>query len=697
MNMEIKKIDKASISFRIGFYRWFSGTRFDELLDLLDKYSGVVDEVTFFTSHIHSPLPLDTTRKLASILSERMDLVREKGLRSGIDILALLGHLEEGLPYSLSGDYTYMTDIDGNVCRGSLCPNDEAVCGYIRKSLEAFTMSDPDYIWFDDDVRLNNHLPVPYACFCDNCLAIFEREYGLGYSRKALKCAFNSGTINKKLELRKSWLQHNRNTFSRLMELIETTVHAIRPDMPIGAMTGDRFFEGYDFDKWVELLAGPGNSDVMWRPGGGYYSDDSMSGLAHKSHEVGRQVSLLQDNVVIIQSEMENFPYQPLAKSAKAVLLEVASHIAAGCTGSAYDIFSFYDDPIEEYLPFVAKLKDMRSFYDLMVRNIGRFKPVGIYTGWGKDTYAVHKINDTNIINKINGENWVDVTYNRVSGNGCNISLDKIFEIGLPVSYSAAYAPVTALYGDVVLALNNDEIIKILSTGVYMDAWTLDHLNKLGYNELTGFRVENFLDVDCIEKFTDHPLNGCFAGRVRDNRQSFLWEPPEAVLNLSDEKAEILSKMVDYSEKEIAECCMGIFENRLGGRICVAGYGPWNFIQNMSKSSQVKSVMRWLSKDKLPAYIASLHKINMWAREPEKGRLVIAVTNSCLDTVRDVVIMILTENKEIRVIDMKCSETHILSCGTDGPYRKFILPAIEAWEIQLIITDSRRNHCSSRI
>ena len=61
-------------------------------------------------------------------------------------------------------------------------------------------------------------------------------------------------------------------------------------------------------------------------------------------------------------------------------------------------------------------------------------------------------------------------------------------------------------------------------------------------------------------------------------------------------------------------CSSGVFENALGGLICVAGYFPWSFLQNYSKSAQLKTVFRWLSRDTLPAYVASYHKINLWVR-----------------------------------------------------------------------------------
>jgi hypothetical protein len=131
---------------------------------------------------------------------------------------------------------------------------------------------------------------------------------------------------------------------------------------------------------------------VRWRPGGGFYADDCIKGLIAKSHAIGRQVSLLPDRVVSIQSEIENFPYQRLKKAAHTTALEAASHIAAGCTGAAFNVLSMYNEPLDEYGSLMEKLQESRPFFDLLVHELGRAKPKGIYTGWNKDTFAANNI-----------------------------------------------------------------------------------------------------------------------------------------------------------------------------------------------------------------------------------------------------------------------------------------------------------------
>ena len=662
------KVEKAFISFRIGVPLWISEKRCNEVFNLFDKYKGVTDEITFFTSATHPPLPLNVFKQRAEVLKVRMAEARKRGYKTGINILSSIGHHNENLDNSLHGDFINMTNIDGHICNGSFCPNGEHMRGYIRSIYESSAKANPDYIWIDDDVRFG-HMPIGLGCFCDNCLQIFHQETGVKYTRESLKRGLNEGSVDEKLRLRELWLQHNRNTISKLFLLIEQTVHAITPNLTLGFMTGDRFYEGYDFDNWAKILSGPDHSPVMWRPGGGFYNDNTTSELVGKSHDIGRQVSMLPPEVVSIESEIENFPYQRLKKAANIVALEACSHIAAGCTGAAFNVLSFYDEPLDEYESLIARLHEVRPFMDLMAKTLGRTELTGVQTFWNKNSFATGKPDEGN---------WL------TSGNPL-VSHD-LYNIGLPTNYSNNNAQVTILGKDNILVLSQEEITRLLSGGVYMDAEALKQLNKMGFGELTGFDVVGSDNVDRIEQFTNHPLNGEFAGSQRDNRQSF-WKSSAFTLRPTNVNAKPLSSLIDYSGKSVAECTSGIFENKLGGRICVAGYYPWSFMENRSKGSQMKSIFRWLSNETLPGYIASFHKINLWIRKPHDGKIALAFTNSSFDPAKNVTLMLRTENKSIKVYDMACKETVIQSSGTDGSYQKFVIPEVDPWQIRLVVVE----------
>lgn len=662
------RIEKAFVSFRIGVPLWQSEERFKELLKMFDNHRGGTDEIALFTAFTHAPIPVDVFRELAALMKVRMEEARKHGYRAGVNVLATIGHHSENLDNSLKGDYTFMTNIDGMVCQGSYCPNDENVREYVKTIYQLAAEADPDFIWIDDDMRLW-HMPVGFGCFCDKCLEIFREETGVHYTGASLKTALNSGDANGKLKVRRQWLDHNRNTVFRLLGLIEKSVHEVDPGIILGQMTGERPVEGFDYDKWAEILSGSAHTPVMWRPGAGYYDDNTNNNLAAKSHVLSNQVGVLPAGIVSIQSEIENFPYQRLKKAANIVALESASHIAAGCTGAAYNVLTFYDEPLDEYEPLIARLQEVRPFLDLMVRYLGRDPIAGIRTYWNRNTIIAG-----NLENGI----WLEGAAPQVGY--------ELFNIGLPACYSHDFAKVSILGKDVITALSDDEIREILSGGVYMDCGALQQLNDRGFGRLTGFEITGSAEKDRIEKFTGHPLNGEFQGRERDNRQSF-WMVPAYSLRKTSENAQSLSTLIDYSGKEVSDCTAGTFENELGGRVCVSGYYPFTFLENLSKSSQMKSVFRWLSKDNLPGYIASFHKINLWIREPEDDGITLAFSNSSFDPAEKVILMLRTTSQVVKISDMECKWKKIRSSGVDGPYQKFVIDRVDPWQIRLLLTE----------
>jgi hypothetical protein len=98
----------------------------------------------------------------------------------------------------------------------------------------------------------------------------------------------------------------------------------------------------------------------------------------------------------------------------------------------------------------------------------------------------------------------------------------------------------------------------------------------------------------------------------------------------------------------------------------------------------MKSVMRWLSRDRLPAYVGSFHKVNLWARQPSEGRLAVAMVNSSFDPAVEPDLVLLTCIKQLRVFDMRGRETVVSAGRADGPYQHFTLPTIEPWSMRII-------------
>jgi hypothetical protein len=149
---------------------------------------------------------------------------------------------------------------------------------------------------------------------------MFETETGLFSqngmlpSRANIRALFDSPDAALRRTARGSWLSHNRTSIARLLTLIERIVHSAKPGIVLGLMTGERFYEGYDFDNWAKTLKGSGAS-VMWGPGGGFGMDETPDKAFEKANQIGRQCAYLPDFVGKSSPELKIFH---IVRSAKA-------------------------------------------------------------------------------------------------------------------------------------------------------------------------------------------------------------------------------------------------------------------------------------------------------------------------------------------------------------------------------------------
>lgn len=673
MRNEDRKDDenRAFMSIRVPDLHWFTEKRFGELMAMLDRNRDAADEIAFFLcTGIHAVLPLETVVKCASTLRDRIRRARAAGYRAGINFLATLGHVDEYADQALQGDYTRITGPDGVAAKVSFCPNDERFREYIVAAYRAMAEAEPDFIWIDDDMRMSNHHPVAYGCFCPDCIDRFNRECGVSRDRETLVRAFDSGTEAEKKKLRTAWLEHNSRTVERTLSLIEETVHGMDSRIELGLMTPEHFYEGNNIDRWAAVLSGRGGVPVRWRPGGGFYSDATPGEMIMKSHSLGRQTALLPDSVLNVQSEIENFPYQPLRKSLTVSVAEPAVYMAAGCSGAAYNILNMVEEPVGNFEPLLRALAAKRPFYDRLREALTPGRPVGVYPAWNKKAMASCRLKEGK---------WL-------GGSDCPRDINAASELlglGFPAAYSPEHADVTLLAGDIPTAYEPDELEKMFSGSVYLDGRALLHLQEAGLGDLAGFRISGWNEYDCAEVLTNDPLNGDSAGTVRDCIQSF-WGNPCAVLSPLDESARVLGRKTIRFRGAPEFPCMGIYENRLGGRVAVAGYAPWTFLQSPAKSRQLKRLLRWLSRDVLTGYVSSYHKISLWARKDAAGKIALAMLNAANDTAEGVEIMVATDRKEARLLDMECRQTGLQAAGRDGACARFTLPPIAPWRVVLL-------------
>lgn len=652
-------------SVRLGGENWIYEDRLVEVLGLLKKYPCGIGQVSMFTSPIHSPLAMEEMKRRIDIMKDRMKLVRSYGLEAGINILATIGHHNEDLKDCYQDTETYrMTNIDGEACEGSHCMNDARyIQNYVVPVYEMLAKAEPDYIWIDDDIRYG-HMPIGSGCFCDGCIELFNKNHGTHYTREALKAALTE----KNTELRKRWLQQQSDAITHLFEVIAKTVYDIDDTIKLGFMTGERYMEGYDFETYAKALSQNGKYEIMWRPGGGAYTDYSFEDIVEKGEQVGRQNAYLPDYVTIIQSEIENFPYNLIKKTPTSTAAESLLHMISGCTGAAWNIWpSETMEPVNTIEAHLKAIQKTIPFAEVLQEKLKGTKQQGIHTGW--------RINSQAAVPE--GPWW------QMGGGMYAAYARELFGFGMPECYDKSQAQVHMLHGEVASVMEDAEILELLKGGLVLDGGALTYINERGFGKYTGFEVMKEVPVDAREILVEDPVNEGMVGIVRNCRQAF--NPGDSYALRSTQKAaRVLSRLIDYHDRELADCASGLYENELGGRVFAAGYYPYSWISDYCKTLQLKKIFMYLSKDTLPAYMESYCRVRLTAHKGN-GRYIITLLNTSNEPLEDLTIYVNTENTEVHVYTQKHPECPERKAVSD---RRIMMDSLPPFETVIIEVES---------
>ena len=144
-----------------------------------------------------------------------------------------------------------------------------------------------------------------------------------------------------------------------------------------------------------------------------------------------------------------------------------------------------------------------------------------------------------------------------------------------------------------------------------------------------------------------------------------------------------MSTIIDFKNNDLG-IGSGVYENSLGGRVAVMGYFAWSMVQSVSKSAQLKTLFRWLSRDSFPAYIASYSSAAMWVRTDAKDRLAFMVLNTSLSPAKSIDLLAHTSGAALHLLRMDGREEALPATGKDGPYGRYMVTNLLPWEMVLI-------------
>ena len=230
---------------------------------------------------------------------------------------------------------------------------------------------------------------------------------------------------------------------------------------------------------------------------------------------------------------------------------------------------------------------------------------------------------------------------------------------------------------------NDEELLHILSGGVFLDNTAADILTARGFGKYIGVKVLKNYTNGVMERFSESLINSPYEGYIRNAWINFNGSAPNAaVLEPLCGDVEIISDLITI-KKDYLGPCTAVYKNELGGKICTTGYLFPTFLQYNAKRTQLLNIFDGLSP--LPVRVNKNHKIVPIFRSGKNGGYILMLANMSFDDSGKLTVDIKTDIKKSSRLskngsfkDLSFTET------TDGI--RIELENISSWE-EVIITN----------
>lgn len=656
---------------RIHYFNWHSDENYSRLIQVCEKYRAAMDELTLFSGYCHHGYnAIDTVEKECQILSDRISDLKKRGFRSvGINVLVTLGHIDEGYT-CFEQPFTPITGFDGQQSRSCLCPVDQDFKKYISEKYILYAKTHPDFIWVDDDIKLFYN-GVKFGCFCPTCIERFNHSQGTDYTRETLVTAIE---VPEAIALRAAWVQDTSNKLTELFGLIKTAVQSVDNTIKLGFMTqhqGWSTYNGMSFDDWFNALDG-----CKGRPGEGFYEDSVPENVCTKALSTSRQASEFPTIVTDRQYEVENFPYNLFQKSIRVILDECTLAIAQGMNGVLLNTLKCNQNSrMEELDPLYNKIIARRSVWDRMNSFADGFHTRGFYPAISANYDKRRPLHD--------GQSFF-TTYDEAPNHNV-MQTYTLCHIGVPLTMDKEAAAGVILTGDLPDGFTDEELKAFFSKSVIMDGPALRAIERRGLGKYAGVRINGAASDGISEHFNmSDPINEGLLDEYRDIRVAF-FGGEGFILEKLDPSVREISHLETYTGDQLG-LTTSLYENSLGGRVCVLGYAAYKKVDSLSRRTQLMRICDYLTREKIPAKILDARKAAQFIRTSEDGKkILLSIINLSIDDTGETRVAIYGV-KQARLLEDNGKEI-LLTAEHDGDYAIFTLPSTAPYDMQILLAE----------
>ncbi len=593
-----------------------------EFIRIVKENPGSCDEV-WLSSDYGFP-KIETHIKAAEILTETALKLRDAGLRVSLQISNTIGHGQymssqdcTGLVYD-SSPAEKMVGHDGTVADYCFCWNGkhfrEYTFAYIREYVKRVK---PYCVWVDDDLRASNHYPVEYGCFCDDCIARFNKIYGSDFTREELVNEINYGD---KI-WRKRHIEFTRNSLYDFTLEMGKAIHEESPESRMGYQHAvNKMIIGYNCNFIFDAMYKATGHPPLSRPGGGSYSDHDVNTFIEKSETLDMQNKMLPDYVKDKRPEIESLPDIVYGKSIAGTCFETSYYLASGNNAMSYAILMNDYEPMEWQSQMLSAFSGHRKYWKKLSKGSENSEQGGMF-------YAISKVGHLR-------DEKEPMAYSYPCFDKARNFRYLGFSIAMKENPSAD--EVILLHAKNAAQMSKEELNELLKHPVITDAETIMHLNKQGFGLPVNAEKINTLTLS--ERFSEHPVNNGAEGRrwggqFGDSNGYEIIPESNAQIEILSEYVKIVSPdtpdeecigMTNYGIKKyksLNKIANAIFTTPSGAKWAIFGFDMWSRTVSTEKKNIYLSTAAYISGHRQPAEIITPIKALLQSRINSEGRL----------------------------------------------------------------------------
>ena len=565
---------------------------------------------------------------------------------------------------------------NGVVAEYSFCWNDEHFIEYNRELVKHYISAiRPGEFWIDDDLRAKNHAPVDFGCFCEHCIAKFNKKYGYSFDRESLVHEFLHGDV----VVRERYIKQIQDGIAFLASEICKVVKEYSPETVVSLQNGPNGpYTGYGYKFIFDAMYDTTGHAPNYRPGAGAYNDHNPNDIVDKAFCLARQCSMLPDYVKRIYPEIENSPKNAMGKTMAGTAFESTLYLASGSTDLSYAMFGDFDEPLSFFEEGFRIFSEHDAYWNRLSKASENSREAGVCYAESKALH-LRKLSDSDDM----------YTFNLEYPEGAKM----LWRNGLPMTYRDASTYI--LHPDAAKQMSADEIKDLLAKSVITDAESVEYIQSLGID--LGFELIRSSMAQALvanEIYTDHPVNEGYLDRFtpsfftpgRNNKYYMLKIPANSeVLGYYDKNMRT-APISNDPELPFGYSSV-IFDTERGGKWAVMACDLWKGIVPSTQRMRILNILDYIGQ-KMPAKILSPFQAILFPRvDTEQKTISASVVNCTIGKQKDIELLIRnpigTKFYFMSQYNGECE----LESRPDGDGYAVKIPCLEPWSIGTVFCE----------